>query len=311
MVINKIAPAKINLTLEVLAKREDGWHDISSIMQTIDLCDTLVVQESSRIEVITDYGRLPPWDSMIAPNGSVRIEDNLVYKAAQLLQQETGYRGGATIQLVKRIPSASGLGGGSSDAAATLRALNELWRLGLGTSKLVSIGAKLGSDVPFFIYGGTCLVEGRGEKVTPLRPSPRRWIVLLLPLLAIPEKTKTLYSYLTPECYTQGNSTKTVRKALGNGKMVQPSGYYNVFSRIYPKLFPEFEKYLQQFEEAGARFPQVAGSGPALYYSSRSKREAHEIARRLKQMGRYVYLTVTFDKKPIGDRSWEGWVDTR
>ena len=293
MVINKLAPAKINLTLEVLGKMKGGWHNISSIMQTIALYDTMIVQKSSRIEVITDCSQLSPWDSMTAQSSSVRMEDNLVYKAAQLLQQETGYQGGATIQLIKRIPSASGLGGGSSDGAAGLRALNELWKLGLETSKLVSIGAKLGSDVPFFIYGGTCLAEGRGEKIVPLRLSPKRWMVLLLPLLAIPEKTKTLYSYLTPEYYTLGNSTKTVRKALNNGEIVQPNCYYNVFSRIYSKLFPEFGKYFHQFEEAGARFPQVAGSGPAIYCFTRNRQEAEEVVQRLKKLGRYAYLTVT------------------
>jgi 4-diphosphocytidyl-2-C-methyl-D-erythritol kinase len=305
MVIRKLAPAKINLTLEVLAKREDGWHDISSIMQTIDLCDTLIIHESSRIEIITDYSLLPPWDSMVTLTGNSHKEDNLVYKAAKILQDETGYRGGADIKLIKRIPSASGLGGGSSDAAAALRGLNELWKLGLGTSELVNIGTKLGSDVAFFIYGGTCLVEGRGERVTPLKALPRRWMVLLLPSLAIPEKTKTLYSCLRPEYYTPGSFTRALRETLDNGKAIQPGCYYNVFSRVYPKLFPEFEKYFQQLQEAGARFPQVAGSGPAIYCFVRNRKQAEEVARRLKKMGRHVYSTGTFDGKPLGSRRRE------
>ncbi len=143
------APAKLNLTLEVLAKRRDGFHEIRSVIQTINLCDSLRFQLSQNIEFNSDQS---DWVS----------EESLVSKAASLLQEVTGCGKGATIEVSKRIPLLSGLGGDSSDAAATLCGLNKLWGLGLSQDKLLELATRLGSDVAFFLYGGTALVEGRG-----------------------------------------------------------------------------------------------------------------------------------------------------
>ena len=139
------ARAKVNLTLEVLGRREDGYHDIASIIQTIDLCDTLSLEPADSILFECDKPEL-------------QSQDNLALKAAYLLKASTGYDGGARITLLKGIPVSAGLGGGSSDAAATLTGLNTFWGLGLPLDELIPLAAQLGSDVPFFLHGGTAMV---------------------------------------------------------------------------------------------------------------------------------------------------------
>ena len=154
------APAKINLTLEVLGKRPDGYHEIRSVIQTINFCDSLQLAPSKDIQFKSN---MSGWSG----------EQSLVVKAIELLQASTGYTHGATIKIKKRLPLISGLGGDSSDAAAALRGLNELWGMGLSASRLLELSPRLGSDVAFFLHGGTALVEGRGEVVTRLPPLPR------------------------------------------------------------------------------------------------------------------------------------------
>ncbi|CAA9273694.1 MAG: 4-diphosphocytidyl-2-C-methyl-D-erythritol kinase [uncultured Chloroflexi bacterium] len=164
-----LAPAKVNLTLEVLRRREDGFHEIRSVMQRITLCDELSVSHASDLHFeCSDPALAGP--------------DNLVYRAAALLRAETGASLGARLRLVKRIPVAAGLGGGSSDAATTLAALDVLWQLRLPRERLLALAAQLGSDVPFFLAESPCaLAEGRGELLTPLPSLPPRWLVLLKP----------------------------------------------------------------------------------------------------------------------------------
>jgi 4-diphosphocytidyl-2-C-methyl-D-erythritol kinase len=152
------APAKINWTLEVLGRRNDGYHNVGSLMQTVDSCDILDISPADRLTLEVEGERQPS-------------QDDLVLRAATLLDGGSGR--GAHIRLDKRVPVAAGLGGGSSDAAAALRGLNELWHLGYGDARLAEIGAGIGSDVSFFVYGGTALAEGRGERVadTPFPPA--------------------------------------------------------------------------------------------------------------------------------------------
>lgn len=287
--IQELAPAKLNLTLEVLDRRPDGWHEICSIMQTLDLADELTLQEARELELFLDCSSLPAWDGLRI--FSLRPEDNLAYRAAMLLQEATPGRPGAKIWLKKRIPSAAGLGGGSSDAAAVLRGLNRLWRLSLDPAELAELGAKLGADVPFFLYGGTCLVEGMGERVTPLPPLPSCWAVLLLPPLFIPEKTRTLYSRLKPSHYTGGRFTEAFKQALLEGKA---TGFevWNVFSLVSSEVYPDFESYREVFGKAGAK-PQLAGSGPTLFSLFKDKSSAREVFEKLKNTEGWVYLART------------------
>jgi 4-diphosphocytidyl-2-C-methyl-D-erythritol kinase len=292
------APAKINLTLEVLGKREDGFHDIASVMQTIDLCDSLSISESPEITLDIDTGSLPEWDGIRNPGVSYDMENNLVFRAAELLRQKTGYRDGAKIELTKNIPSAVGLGGGSSDAAATLKGLNSLWSLRLKAGELSAIGAELGSDIPFFIYGGTGRVEGRGEKITLLISLLELWVVLLVPFIQIPQKTKTLYSHVRKEQYTKGDATANmVRSVDSNADNIT---CWNVFTGMYPALFPKFGRYFQQFKEAGAPFVEVCGSGPALFTLTPGHDDAVKIAERLQASSMQLNPPAVFVNKFMG-----------
>ena len=191
-----LAPAKLNLTLEVLAKRQDGFHEIRSVVQTINLCDRLSFELSQDIEFTSS------WSDWTA-------EKSLVSKATTLLKQTFGCDKGVKVYIEKAIPLVSGLGGDSGDAAAVLKGLNRLWEMGLSQEELIGLADRLGSDVPFFLYGGTALIEGRGEIVTPLPSLPRTWLVLAIPPVpTLSEKTKQLYNSLDSNHYTNGEITR-------------------------------------------------------------------------------------------------------
>ena len=274
------APAKLNLTLEVLAKRPDGYHEIRSVIQTINLCDSLCFQLDQKV---TFKSNAPDWTP----------EKSLVSKAASLLQETTGCSKGAAIEVSKRIPLTSGLGGDSSDAAATLRGLNKLWGLGLSQEKLLELASQLGSDVAFFLYGGTALVEGRGEKVTPLPPLPHRWVVLVAPdVPRQPGKTAQLYASLKVSHYTNGQITARLVAALREGREFTPS-VFNTFENVAFTQFPQLKVYQEHMVKAGAENMHLAGSGPTLFALIKDKTQAEELYSRLKQQRLEVYLTDT------------------
>jgi 4-diphosphocytidyl-2-C-methyl-D-erythritol kinase len=276
------APAKINLVLEVLGKDND-YHRISSIIQSIDLCDVLNFQPDEAISFECDEPSLK--------------HDNLVTRAAALLKESTKYSRGARIELRKHIPWGMGLGGGSSDAAATLLALNELWGLGLTLSELVRLASNLGSDVPFFIHKGTALVEGKGEKVTPLPSLPATWFVLLVPPLPkIQNKTKQMYSNLRAAYFTEGQFVQQVLSSLRQGKTIDHSLMFNVFEKVAFDFFPGLDKYRKTLEEAGAPGVYLAGSGPCLFTFSSEKEEAGELFSRLGKQGLECYLASSFPR---------------
>ncbi len=280
-----MAPAKVNLTLEVLAKRSDGFHEIRSVIQTINLLDSLRFQLSEDIELKSG-----------APNWVP--EESLVSKAVGLLQEATGCDKGVAIEVIKRIPAVSGLGGDSSDAAVVLHGLNRFWRLGLSLEELVELAWQLGSDVAFFLYGGTALAEGRGERVTPLPPLPHMWVVLMMPPVPLPQrKTEQLYAGVKAGHYTGGESTdRLVTQLTGCGEMA-PSMLFNVFDKVALESFPGLEAYWQQFREAGAEEVHLAGSGPALFTLVRDKKQAEKVYASLQQQGLESYLTNTLAAK--------------
>ena len=275
------APAKLNLTLEVLAKRRDGFHEIRSVIQTINLCDSLRFRLSQNIEIIPDLSGWMP-------------EESLVSKAASLLQEVTGCGKGATIEVDKRIPLLSGLGGDSSDAATTLLGLNELWGLELSQDGLLELAVQLGSDVAFFLYGGTALVGGRGEMVTPLPPVSPMWVVLLLPQVPrMSGKTKRLYAKVKASHYTRGQITDRLVTRLTRGGEVIPSMLYNVFDEVARDSFNGLEEYWEQFLKAGAQEVHLAGSGPALFTIIKDRAQAEKIYQHLQGEGLESYLGKT------------------
>jgi len=276
-----LAPAKLNLTLEVLAKRPDGFHEIRSVIQTVNLCDSLHFQLSQNIEFKFNVPNLIP-------------EESLVSKVASLLQEATGCAKGATIEINKRIPLLSGLGGDSSDAAATLRGLNKLWGLGLSPGELLELASRLGSDVAFFVYGGTAVVKGRGEMVTLLPPLPHMWVVVMMPPLPrMLGKTARLYARLKAGHYTDGQITDRLVALLTGGGEVTSSSLFNVFEGVALDSFTGLGEYWQQFLKAGAQQVHLAGSGPALFALAKDKAQAEKIYGHLQQQGLESYLTDT------------------
>ncbi len=272
------APAKLNLTLEVLGKRGDGFHEIRSVIQTINLCDSLRFQLSQNIEFRSNA---PDWIP----------EESLVSKATSLLQEVTGCTKGATIEVSKRIPRVSGLGGDSSDAAATLRGLNKLWELGLSQKKLLELAIRLGSDVTFFFYGGTALVKGRGEIVIPLPSLPHMWVFLMMPPVPRNQgKTTRLYSSLSAGHYTDGGITDRLVEELKGSRKFTPSFLFNIFENIAFTYLSEISVYREHIIKLGATNVHLAGSGPTLFSLVKDKTQAEELYNRLQQQNLEAYL---------------------
>ena len=282
--IKAYAYAKINITFEVLGRRQDGYHDVSTILQTIDLKDIIEFELDSSLNIDCD-------------NTELRSSDNLVLKAANFLKKETGYKGGAKITLKKGIPVAAGLGGGSSDAGATLVALNRLWKLKLSIESLVELAAALGSDVPYFIHGGTALAEGRGERITPLSLLPQAWVVLLRPSVLVPElKTKSMYAALRPSHYSKGEHTKRAVSAIERGVVRDGLSVYNAFDAIAFEMYEGMEWYWKQFVSAGAPEMHLAGSGPTLFTLLPDRGRAEELHRSLLDLGLETYIVKTISR---------------
>lgn len=275
------APAKINLTLEVLGKRPDGYHEIRSVIQTINFFDSFQIKSGHTIKFSSN---MPDWSP----------EQSLVSKAVNLLQRATGCKKGADIEIRKRIPLTSGLGGDSSDAAAMLRGLNQLWGSGLPHSKFLELAGLLGSDVPFFLFGGTALMEGRGEIITSLPATPHRWVILIIPdVPRLPGKTGRAYNMLKHSHYTDGTITRQFVAGLKAGKEFADSQFFNTFENIVFLPGAELNAYKNHILKIGAPNIHLAGTGPALFTMLDEKPRAEDLLTRLKNQGMEAYLTET------------------
>jgi len=258
------AHAKINLSLEVLGRRSDGFHELVSVMQEVSLADDLDIEPASEINFAchTECGPL---------------EDNLVVRAARLLQTDGQSQGGAAIQLVKKIPVGAGLGGGSSDAAATLIALNSLWSLNLSYASLSALAARLGSDVPFFLTGGTALIEGRGERVTALPDPPGVWYVLVNPGIHV--STARVFAALETSEWCTGEHTRLMAHSLANQQ--QPDVGVSSLQAALFRLYPEARRCFDEVCSLHDGPAWVTGSGPTVVARCASSAEAAELGRRL------------------------------
>jgi len=247
-------------------------------MQTVNLGDRLSFNLSQNFKIKCDK---QDWN----------LNQSLVSKAINLIREETGCSKGAEIEINKVIPLASGLGGDSSNGAAILRGLNTLWGLGLPLNKLVDLAAQLGSDVPFFLHGGTALAQGRGEVITPLPPFPQMKVVLMVPPLPkLEAKTARLYQSLNKSHYTGGEVTDRLVAGLKGGEGLTPV-LYNVFEAVSGDNFPGLKEYWQEFLKAGAKDVHLAGSGPALFTLIEDKTQAEDIYQHLQEAGIECYLT--------------------
>lgn len=266
-------PAKLNLTLEILGKRTDGYHDVVSVVQAVGVYDTLDCErlETGHIEFGCDVTGLA---------GS----DNLVVRAAHLLRAEAAAQGtmpvqlGARIRLTKRIPVAAGLGGGSSDAAAALRALDHLWGLKSPTTRLTELAARLGSDVPFFLGHPTALAEGRGERLTPLPSPPPAWAVLVRPRRAL--SSREVYGGVTPAVYSDGARSRQLASRIATNPDWRRD-LYNALEPIACALAPTAAAAKQALRAAGGEGASMTGSGPTVFAVVDREAEARAILGRL------------------------------
>lgn len=243
------AHAKLNLTLEVLGRRPDGYHEIRSVMRALALHDLLEVEAAPTIEVACDVEGLGG-------------EANLAFAAAELLRARTGTSAGAHITIRKFIPVAAGLGGGSSDAAAALRALNRLWQARLEPEELTSLAAELGSDVPFFLVGGTALARGRGEDVSRLRDQPDCQVVLVNPGFGV--STGEVFQGVTSSMYTAGEASSRFAE-LPLNHPVADWPLVNALHAVTIALYPEVAEVLEYMQSWGAVQTQMCGSGPTCF----------------------------------------------
>lgn len=278
--ISEKAKAKINLTLDVLYKRPDGYHEVEMVMQSVDLSDHLLFEEreAGRITIGCSVPYIP------------LDNRNLAVKAAELMINCFKINKGVHILLKKNIPVAAGLAGGSSDAAATLRGLNRLWKLGLSLDQLAEIGAEIGSDVPFCVYGGTAIARGRGELIERLPAPDPLWVVLVKPPIAV--STADVYRGYNPLEVTQHPDTLGMVQALASGDMDQiVCRLGNVLETTTFKMHPEVERLKQQMMKYGALGALMSGSGPTVFAIADREGRAQRIYNALRGFSKEVYLT--------------------
>ncbi|HOI56129.1 MAG TPA: 4-(cytidine 5'-diphospho)-2-C-methyl-D-erythritol kinase [Phycisphaerae bacterium] len=265
-------PAKINVGLRVLGKRADGYHEIESLVVAIDLADTLEVRpaEDDRLtlSVFPETSKVPADDS------------NLVLRAARLLRQEAGIAAGAYITLHKKIPAGRGLGGGSSDAAAALVVLNELWQIGLDRTRLVELASRLGSDVPFFLRGPVCLMRGRGEVLEPVDCRLTTGVLLVVP--PFPLATVDVYGRWGGGLTTARNGARLWLSLLRDGKLSDLGRtLVNDLEAPALSLRSELRQYREALLNAGGSCVSMTGSGSAWFALLPSCEEARQVAQRL------------------------------
>lgn len=268
--------AKLNLYLEVLGRREDGYHDIRSLMVTVDLADTVRIRDARfGLSVLTDAAGVPSGP------------ENLCWKAAESLRQYAGVRRGAEVSLVKRIPVAAGLGGGSSDAASTLVGLNKLWGLELAERELAGVAAGIGSDVPFFLRGGLQLAEGRGERLTPLRGLPDAWFVIAAPDLAV----SSAWAYASAKMGLT-SATHVTRMTLLSTSL-DAGGVAGILRNDLERGVEESHAVVGRLKAdlraQGAAGCLMSGSGPAVFGVARDESSATAIASAVRSAGVSVF----------------------
>ena len=272
-VISLKAPAKVNLFLEILGKRDDGFHEIETIMQEIDLADSLQFEETQEGVTLECNNKNIPAN-----------QDNLVCKAANLILEECGIKKGVLINLEKNIPVGAGLGGGSSDAATTLKALNSLWKVGLNNEELMGFAAKLGSDIPFFINGKTALCRGRGELITPVEVRNRMDYIILFPRVHI--STETIYKNLKIDLTKKRKDVSFFLDALKYSEVAGISKLlFNRLEEIIFATYPDLLQVKSTLESFGFCGLSISGSGSAFFGLCNDRHQAEVIKSKIELSG--------------------------
>jgi 4-diphosphocytidyl-2-C-methyl-D-erythritol kinase len=279
--VTVFAPAKLNLFLKILGKRGDGYHELETLMVSVSLCDSLIFSDdrSGQLQLVCrDGAQRNVWANPreLPPRG----RDNLVLRAATLLKETAGTPQGARIELVKRIPMAAGLGGGSSDAAAALRGLNRLWELGLSMPELAHLGARLGSDVPFFLSPSSAAIcRGRGELVEPLPVTGRDWFVVAHPRTGL--STADVYSKCQASSitWTAGDVVRLLRR----GRLRAAAGlFHNGLQEPAERLNADVTRLKRAFARQPFAGHMMSGSGTSYFGLCRNRPQAIQLAARLK-----------------------------
>lgn len=278
MEITEKAPAKINLGLDIVGKRSDGFHELDMIMASVDLADRITIKELDRDKIVIRS------NSISVPQNS----KNHAYKAAQVIKREFNIKKGVEIFIHKITPVAAGLAGGSSDAAATLRALNTLWNLQLSKKELAKLGEEVGSDVPYCVHGGIARVGGRGEIVRPLPNNLSYWVVLVKPEFGV--STPAVFKKVRLDSVKHAN-IDILEEAVINKRMdIINENLANSLEPITINMHPEILKIKQVLSEAGADGVLMSGSGPTVFAIFDKKSRAERAVNSIKGFCKEVYL---------------------
>jgi 4-diphosphocytidyl-2-C-methyl-D-erythritol kinase len=274
------AYAKINLTLDVLRRRPDGYHEVDMVMQSIDLSDLVWLDCRSDSEIVLDLnaGHIPS------------DERNLAVQAAMLFRKYTGIRAGVQINLEKNIPVAAGLAGGSSDAAAVLRGLNRLFDTGLTPDELADMGAEIGSDVPFCIYGGTAIARGRGEVLERIAHPCHLYVLLIYPRVFV--STADIYQALQPTDFvTAVQSERMVQALMEQDVDAVPYLVHNVMQHVTFAAYPGVKQLADKVESVTRHPVHMSGSGPTLFCLAPTVQQANRMYNALRGVMRDVHLS--------------------
>ncbi|MBN2467383.1 MAG: 4-(cytidine 5'-diphospho)-2-C-methyl-D-erythritol kinase [Deltaproteobacteria bacterium] len=259
-----LAPAKINICLEILAKRTDGYHEIRSVLCGVELSDAITITPSGKGITVTSNSSQIPLD-----------ETNLAYRAARLLMEKTASSFNLTIHLEKHIPVAAGLGGGSSDAAAVMRAINDIYQVKLSYSELMALGAQIGADVPFFLYQGPAVATGIGERLSPLSLSPPFWAVLITP--PIPVSTAWAYNHCHPKVSKKPLSHAGTIDLKAAGKDI----LFNALEEPVIRRYPELAEIKDILDGYGAWGSLMSGSGSTVFGIFFDQPDAEKVRRKI------------------------------
>lgn len=284
-------PAKVNLGLEILGRRDDGYHELRSVLSLVNITDEIAFTPTNE-----------PGEIAIDGVPGVTPADNLITRAIELFRRHTGTTRGMRIRVVKRIPAPAGLGSASSNAAATLLAMDRLHDSRLSGDELHEMGAALGSDVPFFLGSATAFVSGTGTDVEPL-PDPPGWLLIVVPQIDLIAKTAKLYGMIEPDDYSDGARIDRLRDQLRAGDPIDPTLLGNAFERPLRTLMPYTRKIRRVLDEAGCEHIALSGAGPAHYALFADEAAAREALDRVRPaLGSHDYAVVTsFRHMPLRD----------
>lgn len=282
------ALAKVNLGLDVIRRREDGYHEVKMIMQTVHLYDQLEIKKMTEpgIHITTNLDFLPT------------NENNLIYKAARLLQDTCGMQEGVAVDLQKHIPVAAGMAGGSTDAAAVLYGMNELFQLGLKRQDLMGLGVKIGADVPYCLMRGTALAEGIGEKLKSLPPMPKCPVLIAKPGIGV--STKFVYENLKLDEHTIHPDIDAQIAAIRKGDLKEVAAHMgNLLETVTIPEYPVIDEIKRCMMESGAINAMMSGSGPTVFglFEDEATAQAAYETMRQSQLAKQVYLTSIYNNR--------------